>query len=66
MCFTIKHFRDGACLGVADHAMTMYAARSTARARQIDLQSNAAVILGRRANGEETEVELLDFANQGI
>ena len=63
MCFTIKHFRDGTLIGVSDHAATMYAARCSARARQADLQSSAAVILGRKANGEETEIEVLNFPN---
>ena len=63
MGFTIKHFRDGACVGADHNAVTMHAARFHARARQADLQSEVAVILGETAAGDETEIEIIEFAN---
>jgi hypothetical protein len=63
MHFTIKHFRDGAPVGAADHAITMYAARSHARARQRELRSSIAIILGQTAAGDEKEVEVIRFVN---
>jgi hypothetical protein len=63
MSFTIKHFRDGAQVGAPEHAITMHAARFHARSRQASLQSTEAVILGERANGDETEIEVISFAH---
>ena len=63
MCFIIKHFRDGVPVGVPDHAVTMYAARSHARARGSELDSSIAVILGKSDRGEQKEVEVISFAH---
>jgi len=62
LCFTIKHFRDGTPVGVPDRSTTMYGARSSARARQGDLQSHLAVILAETARGDQREIEVIDFA----
>jgi hypothetical protein len=40
----------------------MYGARSSARARQGDLQSHLAVILAETARGDQREIEVIDFA----
>lgn len=39
----------------------MYAARSKARDRHPHLRSTAAVIIGKRANGDDAEVEVIRF-----
>jgi hypothetical protein len=61
MSFTIEHFRDGMPVGSPDRATTMYAARSKARDRHPQLHSTAAVIIGKRANGDNAEVEVISF-----
>jgi len=63
MSFTIEHFRDGTPVGIPDHATTMYAARSKARNRHQHLHSTAAVIIGKRANGDNAEVEVINFTS---
>jgi hypothetical protein len=63
MSFTIEHFQNGTPVGIPDHATTMYAARSKARAQQLHLQSTAAIIIGKRANGDEAEVDVIKFAS---
>jgi hypothetical protein len=63
MSFTIEYFRDGAPVGIPDHANTMYAARSKARDMHRHLHSTAAVIVGKKANGENAEVEVINFTN---
>ena len=63
MCFIIRHFRDGSPVGIPDRSITMYAARYNARARQEDLRSDSAVILGKTDKGIEREVEVIRFAN---
>ncbi len=60
MNFTIRHYRNGR-LAASDRAITMYQARSAAQHRQAELDSSAAVILGQRADGEEIEIEVLQF-----
>ncbi|MGZ5922543.1 MAG: hypothetical protein ACXWLT_12320 [Rhizomicrobium sp.] len=45
-----------------DRSATMYGARSSARARQSDLQSHLAVILAETARGDR-EIEVIDFAH---
>jgi len=62
MSFTIEHFRDGTPVGIPDQATTMYAARSKARDRHRHLQTTAAVIIGKRANGDNAEVEVINFS----
>jgi len=62
MSFTIKHFRDGACVGADHHAVTMHAARSHARTRQADLHSELVVICGETASGDEMEIEVIEFS----
>jgi len=62
--FTIRHFRNGTPVGVPDRSTTMYEARSSARLRQGALQSHLAVILADTARGEQTEIEVIDFARQ--
>jgi hypothetical protein len=62
MSFTIEHFRDGVPLGLPDQAATMYAARSKARDRHTHLRTTAAVIIGKRANGDNAEVEVINFS----
>lgn len=61
MSFIIEHLRDGTPVGIPDRAATMYAARSKARDSHRYLHTTAAVIIGKRANGDNTEVEVIKF-----
>ena len=56
------HYRDGTPVGIADHAVTMYSARYNARARQEDLHSSVAIIVGKTDRGDKKEIEVIEFA----
>jgi hypothetical protein len=63
MSFTIENFRDGAPVGMPDYADTMSAARSKARDRNRHLHSTAALIIGKEANGNKAEIEVISFTD---